>query len=129
MLQIYQPTEEGKQEDVMLVKESKEDMMREFEKAALRLDKAKLVCSLLFKAYHCCLRLFLRSFLGNYFLFLVTLFLYVYYHSFGNLAQLKSRWTVLSFFCVFLIENWTSHWTGEGIVRRFNYGWIGDNFF
>jgi len=44
MLQIYQPTEEEKQEDVTLVKESKEDMMKEYEKAALRLDKAKLVC-------------------------------------------------------------------------------------
>ncbi|KAG4938395.1 hypothetical protein AAZX31_16G057700 [Glycine max] len=40
---IYQPTEEEKQEDVTLVKESKEDMMKEYEKAALRLDKAKLV--------------------------------------------------------------------------------------
>ncbi|XP_004496170.1 uncharacterized protein [Cicer arietinum] len=40
---IYQPTEEVKQEDVILVSESKEDMMKEYEKAALRLDKAKLV--------------------------------------------------------------------------------------
>ncbi|KAH1193718.1 50S ribosomal protein L9 [Glycine max] len=40
---IYQPTEEENQEDVTLVKESKEDMMKEYEKAALRLDKAKLV--------------------------------------------------------------------------------------
>ncbi|KAK7338376.1 hypothetical protein VNO77_18983 [Canavalia gladiata] len=39
---IYQPTEEKKQE-VTLVKESKEDKMKEYEKAALRLDKAKLV--------------------------------------------------------------------------------------
>ncbi|KAJ1385214.1 Ribosomal protein L9/RNase H1, N-terminal [Sesbania bispinosa] len=39
---IYQPTEEVK-EDVTLVKESKEDMMKEYENAALRLDKAKLV--------------------------------------------------------------------------------------
>ncbi|TKY63110.1 50S ribosomal protein L9 [Spatholobus suberectus] len=39
---IYQPAEEKKQ-DVTLVKESKEDMMKEYEKAALRLDKAKLV--------------------------------------------------------------------------------------
>lgn len=39
---IYQPTEEVK-EDVTLVKESKEDMMKEYEKAALCLDKAKLV--------------------------------------------------------------------------------------
>jgi hypothetical protein len=46
MLQIYQPIEEVKQEDVVLVTESKEDMMKEFEKAALRLDKAKLVSSL-----------------------------------------------------------------------------------
>ncbi|XP_027352731.1 uncharacterized protein LOC113863374 [Abrus precatorius] len=40
---IYQPIEEKKQEDVTLVKESKEDMMKEYEKAAIRLDKAKLV--------------------------------------------------------------------------------------
>ncbi|KAK7265594.1 hypothetical protein RJT34_33216 [Clitoria ternatea] len=39
---IYQPTEETKQ-DVTLVKESKEDIMKEYERAALRLDKAKLV--------------------------------------------------------------------------------------
>lgn len=39
---IYQPTEEIKQ-GVTLVKESKVDMMKEYEKAALRLDKAKLV--------------------------------------------------------------------------------------
>jgi len=58
MIQIYQPTEEGKQEDVTLVKESKEDMMKEYERAALRLDKAKLVCSLLFKASHCSFGLF-----------------------------------------------------------------------
>ena len=64
MLQIYQPTEEEKQEDVTLVKESKEDMMKEYEKAALRLDKAQLVCSLVFKAFHCCFRLFLLLFLG-----------------------------------------------------------------
>jgi len=63
MIQIYQPTEEEKQEDLTVVKESKEDMMKEYERAALRLDKAKLVCSLLFKAFHCCFRLFLLSFL------------------------------------------------------------------
>ncbi|KAG4958977.1 hypothetical protein JHK87_035610 [Glycine soja] len=40
---IYQPTKEEKQEDDTLVKESKEDMMKEYEKAALRLDKAHLV--------------------------------------------------------------------------------------
>ncbi|PNY07070.1 50S ribosomal protein l9-like [Trifolium pratense] len=40
---IYQPIEEVKQEDVVIVTESKEDMMKEFEKAALRLDKAKLM--------------------------------------------------------------------------------------
>lgn len=40
---IYQPTEEVKQEDVVLVTESKEDMMKEYERAALILDKAKLV--------------------------------------------------------------------------------------
>ncbi|XP_057455833.1 uncharacterized protein LOC130747032 [Lotus japonicus] len=40
---IYQPTEEEKQEDVTVVKESKEDLMKEYEAAALRLDKAKLV--------------------------------------------------------------------------------------
>jgi large subunit ribosomal protein L9 len=55
MLQIYQPIEEVKQEDVVLVTESKEDMMKEFEKAALRLDKAKLVSSLLFKDFQVCL--------------------------------------------------------------------------
>lgn len=69
ILQIYQPTEEEKQEDVTVVKESKEDMMKEYEAAALRLDKAKLVCSLLFKAFHCCLELFLQSFLGKLFAF------------------------------------------------------------
>jgi len=58
MLQIYQPTKEEKQEDVTLVKESKEDMMKEYEKATLRLDKAHLVCSLVFKSFHCCFRLF-----------------------------------------------------------------------
>ncbi|XP_061351545.1 uncharacterized protein LOC133296558 [Gastrolobium bilobum] len=41
---IYQPAEEEEdQEDVTLVKESKEDTMKEYEKAALRLDKANLV--------------------------------------------------------------------------------------
>ncbi|KAK7260635.1 hypothetical protein RIF29_26854 [Crotalaria pallida] len=41
---IYQPIEkEEEQKDVEVVKESKEDMMKEYEKAALRLDKAKLV--------------------------------------------------------------------------------------
>lgn len=40
---IYQPTEEVKQEDVVIVTESKEDMMKEYERAALILDKAKLV--------------------------------------------------------------------------------------
>lgn len=54
MLQIYQPTEgEEEQKDVTVVKESKKDMLKEYEKAALRLDKAKLVCSLLLKAFHC----------------------------------------------------------------------------
>lgn len=58
MLQMYQPTEKDEeQEDVKIVKESKEDTMKEYEKAALRLDKAKLVCILLFKAFHCCLEL------------------------------------------------------------------------
>jgi len=55
MFQIYQPTEEVKQEDVVLVTESKEDMMKEYERAALILDKAKLVSSLLFKAFQACL--------------------------------------------------------------------------
>ncbi|XP_058734743.1 uncharacterized protein LOC131632339 [Vicia villosa] len=40
---IYQPTEEVKHEDVVLVSESKEDLMKEYEKAAQILDKAKLV--------------------------------------------------------------------------------------
>ncbi|AES96557.1 putative ribosomal protein L9 [Medicago truncatula] len=40
---IYQPTEEVKQEDVVVVTESKEDLMKEYERAALILDKAKLV--------------------------------------------------------------------------------------
>ncbi|KAL5073411.1 hypothetical protein RYX36_012395 [Vicia faba] len=40
---IYQPTEEVKHEDVVLVSESKEDLMKEYEKAAQVLDKAKLV--------------------------------------------------------------------------------------
>ncbi|CAL5211204.1 unnamed protein product [Lathyrus oleraceus] len=40
---IYQPTEEVKHEDVVLVSESKEDLMKEYEKAAEILDKAKLV--------------------------------------------------------------------------------------
>ncbi|OIW02993.1 hypothetical protein TanjilG_13630 [Lupinus angustifolius] len=41
---VYQPIEkEEAKEDVKVVKESKEDMMKEYEKAALRLDKAKLV--------------------------------------------------------------------------------------
>ncbi|WVZ09106.1 hypothetical protein V8G54_013636 [Vigna mungo] len=39
---IYQPTEEEKQ-DLIVVKESKEDKMKEYERAALRLAKAKLV--------------------------------------------------------------------------------------
>jgi large subunit ribosomal protein L9 len=55
MFQIYQPTEEVKQEDVVLVTESKEDLMKEYERAALILDKAKLVSSLLFKAFQACL--------------------------------------------------------------------------
>lgn len=45
MFQIYQPTEEVKHEDVVLVSESKEDLMKEYEKAAQILDKAKLVSS------------------------------------------------------------------------------------
>lgn len=40
---IYQPTEEVKQEDVIVVTESKEDLMKEYERAGLILDKAKLV--------------------------------------------------------------------------------------
>lgn len=40
---IYQPTEEVKQEDVVVVTESKEDLMKEYERAGLILDKAKLV--------------------------------------------------------------------------------------
>ncbi|OIW14443.1 hypothetical protein TanjilG_15356 [Lupinus angustifolius] len=40
---VYQPTEKEEKKDVKVVKESKEDMMKEYEKAALRLDKAKLV--------------------------------------------------------------------------------------
>ncbi|KAI4317461.1 hypothetical protein L6164_025328 [Bauhinia variegata] len=39
---IYQPTEE-ETEEVQVVTESREDKIREYEKAALRLDKAKLV--------------------------------------------------------------------------------------
>jgi hypothetical protein len=48
MFQIYQPTEEVKQEDVVLVTESKEDLMKEYERAAL-------VSSLLFKVFQACL--------------------------------------------------------------------------
>lgn len=51
MFQIYQPAEEEKQE-VKVSEDSKEDKMREYEKAALRLAKAKLVCSLIFRAFH-----------------------------------------------------------------------------
>lgn len=42
-LQIYQSEEE--EEEVKVVKESKEDTMKEYEKAARRLDKSKLVCA------------------------------------------------------------------------------------
>ncbi|KAF7825372.1 50S ribosomal protein L9 [Senna tora] len=40
---IYQPVEEEEQEEVKESKDSKEDKMREYEKAAIRLAKAKLV--------------------------------------------------------------------------------------
>ncbi|KAL1340975.1 hypothetical protein AAHE18_09G054200 [Arachis hypogaea] len=41
---ICQPIEgEEEQKDVTVIKESKKDMMKEYERAALRLDKAKLV--------------------------------------------------------------------------------------
>lgn len=43
LLQIYQPEEE--EEEVTVVKESKEDKMKDYEKAARRLDKSKLVCT------------------------------------------------------------------------------------
>nr|XP_025695655.1 uncharacterized protein LOC112797107 isoform X3 [Arachis hypogaea] len=41
---ICKPIEgEEEQKDVIVIKESKKDMMKEYERAALRLDKAKLV--------------------------------------------------------------------------------------
>ncbi|RYR61782.1 hypothetical protein Ahy_A04g018991 isoform D [Arachis hypogaea] len=44
ILQICKPIEgEEEQKDVIVIKESKKDMMKEYERAALRLDKAKLV--------------------------------------------------------------------------------------
>lgn len=50
MIQIYQPAEE--EEVVKVSDDSKEDKMREYEKAALCLAKAKLVCSLISRSFH-----------------------------------------------------------------------------
>lgn len=53
MAQIYQPIDEEEvKEEVEVSEDSKEFKMREYEKAALRLTKAKLVCSLNFSAFH-----------------------------------------------------------------------------
>lgn len=49
MIQIYPPEEE--KEEVKVVVVSEEEKMKEYEKAAKRLDKARLVCSISLKGF------------------------------------------------------------------------------